>query len=341
MTKPGARDPATPSDPRVDAAWRALSCEEPPASLDAALLAAARREVGAKPQRSAARETVADRRRWWPLAAAATIAAILVGVLQLTTPDQLGAPSSDKAIVTDMPTPAATPAPVAPTTVPPANALKSEADEKFRSERAPPRADSPRPTSTLDARAPGQRETATRSVSNLAEPFPAAPPQPAVGAPAAPSPARQIGAAAPAAQGAASARPKEAPPSALAGSAAAERALPPFDAAAAGTIAATPAPALAPAAAPFAQRAAENASAPATTLAKKAAGHAADAGAGETRAKDRAPLPVAEWIALIRRLRDEGKSTEVAKELAAFRTAHADHEKLLPRDLRDWRPPEK
>jgi hypothetical protein len=61
----------------------------------------------------------------------------------------------------------------------------------------------------------------------------------------------------------------------------------------------------------------------------------------EARIKDRTPLPVADWIALIRRLRDEGKTPEAARELAAFRTAHADHEKLLPSDLRDWHPAEK
>jgi hypothetical protein len=72
-----------------------------------------------------------------------------------------------------------------------------------------------------------------------------------------------------------------------------------------------------------------------------AAGRTADARADEARVKDRGPLPVVEWIALIRRLRDEGNSTDAAKELAAFRVAHADHEKLLPSDVRDWRPPEK
>ena len=66
----------------------------------------------------------------------------------------------------------------------------------------------------------------------------------------------------------------------------------------------------------------------------------ADAGAADTRAKDRAQLPIPEWIAHIRRLRNEGKTADAAKELAAFRTAHSDHEKLLPPDLRDWRPPE-
>ena len=63
--------------------------------------------------------------------------------------------------------------------------------------------------------------------------------------------------------------------------------------------------------------------------------------AEEARIKDRAPLTVNDWIALIRRLRDEGKIVEAARELAAFRTAHIDHEKLLPPDLRDWHPPEK
>ena len=66
-----------------------------------------------------------------------------------------------------------------------------------------------------------------------------------------------------------------------------------------------------------------------------------DTGAAEQRAKDRNPLPVADWIALIRRLRAEGKQEEAAKELAAFRAAHPDHEKLLPPDLRDWRPAKK
>ena len=63
--------------------------------------------------------------------------------------------------------------------------------------------------------------------------------------------------------------------------------------------------------------------------------------AEEARVKDRAPLPVAEWIALIRRLRAEGNAADAARELAAFRAAHIDHERLLPPDLRDWRPQEK
>ena len=72
-----------------------------------------------------------------------------------------------------------------------------------------------------------------------------------------------------------------------------------------------------------------------------AAGAAANREVADARARDTKPLPVTEWVALIRRLRAEGKTDEAAKELAAFRAAHAEHEKLLPSDLRDWRPPER
>jgi len=47
---------------------------------------------------------------------------------------------------------------------------------------------------------------------------------------------------------------------------------------------------------------------------------------------------VAEWIALIRRLRDEGRIDDAVKELSAFRRAHADHLRLLPADLAQWHP---
>jgi hypothetical protein len=81
--------------------------------------------------------------------------------------------------------------------------------------------------------------------------------------------------------------------------------------------------------------------APAPARSSLAARSALAGAAGETHIKDRAPLPVADWIALIRRLRAEGNTAEAARELAAFRSAHADHERLLPSDLRDWHPPEK
>ena len=70
-------------DPELDATWRATSREQPPAALDDAIRAAARREVGAKPG------GFGSAPRWWPLAAAATVAAIAVGIVQMTPPEQV------------------------------------------------------------------------------------------------------------------------------------------------------------------------------------------------------------------------------------------------------------
>src|ERR1700719_2580398 len=70
-------------DPELDATWRATSREQPPAALDDAIRAAARREVGAKPGGFGAAP------RWWPLAAAATVTAIAVGIVQMTPPEQV------------------------------------------------------------------------------------------------------------------------------------------------------------------------------------------------------------------------------------------------------------
>jgi hypothetical protein len=70
-------------DPELDATWRAASREQPPSALDDAIRAAARREVGAKPGGFGAAP------RWWPLAAAATVAAIAVGIVQMTPPDEV------------------------------------------------------------------------------------------------------------------------------------------------------------------------------------------------------------------------------------------------------------
>jgi hypothetical protein len=74
--------------------------------------------------------------------------------------------------------------------------------------------------------------------------------------------------------------------------------------------------------------------------AKPAEAAAETARASETgeRREVRTPLPAAEWVALIRKLRDDGRDDEAAKELAAFRSAHPDHEQLLPPDLLRWQP---
>src|SRR5216683_1409241 len=70
-------------DPELEATWRAASREQPPAALDDAIRSAAKREVGAKPGGFGAAP------RWWPLAAAATVAAIAVGIVQMTPPEQV------------------------------------------------------------------------------------------------------------------------------------------------------------------------------------------------------------------------------------------------------------
>ena len=90
-----------------------------------------------------------------------------------------------------------------------------------------------------------------------------------------------------------------------------------------------------------AARAPAAAQAPAAAPLAKMAGRADERAIDDARAREAKPLLVPEWIALIRRLRADGKQEEAAKELAAFRAAHPDHQKLLPPDLRDWRPPEK
>ena len=71
---------------------------------------------------------------------------------------------------------------------------------------------------------------------------------------------------------------------------------------------------------------------------QKTAANATVGAASDVRAKVQPKLAVPDWIALIRKLRDENKMDEAAKELAAFRTAYPDHERLLPPDLRDWKP---
>jgi len=305
MTSPSPDDNTPLPDRHAAAAWRAASAEEPPAALDAAILAAARREIGAGPRPVSAGRTSRTRRAWWPLAAAATIGAIAFGLLQLVTPDQLGAPVADNAVVTDVPPPAAKRAQEVASTASRETAPKVSALPAAKDEPAARRAEAPRQPAAATV-ATGQSEPArvSRDVAAAPEPFPAAPSQreSTADANAASAPAATVRLAEPA-------------PSTMA----------------------PPAPSMA------AQGASALPSAPKAPLGKVAAERASDdtAVATQARARDRAPLPVADWIALIRRLRDEGKSDEAGKELAAFRAAHADHQRLLPPDLRDWRPPEK
>ena len=314
-------------DPRIASTWREASNEEPSASIDAAILAAARREVSARPEALVewqAREARASRRRWWPLAVAATVAAIAVGVLQLTPTDKLVSPASETATVSDVPAPAAKTesgaAAPAPTAEPTAPAAPPGAPPPAASTLAPFAAADPAPQPKEEKRARSDDARPKAEARKLAPPPPPAPPAAVSAAPAEPR------------QSAAAPSPNPFPATNAAADAAASR------------MQTAPSPPPAPQrseAAGGVARESDSVARPAAAPLAKVTERADQRATDEARAKDRKPLPVPDWIALIRRLRAEGKQDEAAKELAAFRAAHPNHEKLLPPDLRDWRPPEK
>lgn len=345
-------------DSRFDAQWRKASQEEPPSSIDASILAAARREAGAGPRWSTTRAP-SRARRYAPLAIAATLGAVTFGVLQLVSTDRFQPVAVQKEIVTDMPptsaklaqdsnaagAKAAAEAATPPVTPQQRAAPAASAEGRHRGATAAPAPKPPGAAPATSGRPPPPTEEPHRRPlpapepvpekseitrddrATIAQPFPSATPpaemptarsepvssaSPPEAAPQAPAPAPSA-VAAPA--------PPAAPPP-----------LSSTPAAAAAAPRAEPSPSFAP------QRSQESAARGAAP-ARAYAGRLAENSAPDTLQKPRAPLPVDDWIALIRRLRAEGNLTEAAKELAAFRTAHADHDKLLPPDLRDWRPP--
>ena len=98
--KPGAD--SSELDLALERAWRAHSREAPPPELDRAILAAAHRAAGSGPQDAlkAVAEATRPQRWWMPLAAAATIGVIAIGILQLTPrEDNLVAPDERVAAV--------------------------------------------------------------------------------------------------------------------------------------------------------------------------------------------------------------------------------------------------
>jgi hypothetical protein len=286
--------------------------------------------------------------------------------------DELVAPPGGSAIVTDIPATSAKSAGESPQSVkeatpdaradavPSGRGSAAEGGARVAAVPAPPpttrnadpasRADAPRRVAPNTAPLLEKKtELALRGAAAVPEPFPAASPKPDSAAPRdaiAPSPAPAaaggIGAttSAPATSGdlaAAASAPQVPPPSAPAAQQSVERGSAQRQETPASAKLAAPAPT--PPAASFA----DSARAPAqSALRSSPVAKTATAGAAqEARIKDHAPLPIPDWIALIRRLRDEGKTADAARELAAFRTAHADHERLLPPDLRDWHPAEK
>jgi hypothetical protein len=113
------RPDAAPADPRVDAAWRAVSREEPPSLVDDAILAAARMAVRDSVPSRPPPVSVPWQRRWQPLAAAAAVTGLAFVLVQMLPRDE------------PIQVPAVTPAPAGPAareTVAPAVTPEAEAD---------------------------------------------------------------------------------------------------------------------------------------------------------------------------------------------------------------------
>jgi resuscitation-promoting factor RpfA len=158
----------------LDALLRAHSAEQPPAALDATILAAAHRAVRSAPQNAKPAEATRPWRWWMPLAAAATIGAIAIGVLQLLPKE----PDATSAIVSDTP-PAAVPVPAPAPVQPAAPAVMDKAETSRPAAEAPRaklRADRAAQAPAAKAEAPAARAETDRA--RAPEPFPAARDQP-------------------------------------------------------------------------------------------------------------------------------------------------------------------
>jgi hypothetical protein len=366
VTKPTHGEPNRHDDALVDsalaAAMRTHAREEPPAALDAAILAAAHRAVGARP--GVADNVLAEAREpqrwWWPLAAAAAIGAIALGVIQLWQPQR----SDVDAIVSDAPVgQVASPRPPAPSSAR-EDAIPSQlearsgvasvpATPEAQKAAAAPAEPAPRLAQSVS---PEAKQPALQLRDQAKTASPSAPPAPSPRAnhnemPPAPDLARVRPG--PASQGApAAAQPVPAPVP--------QRQAMPFP----GQQRAIDAPP--PAAAPLNERAGsstaggvsgadvrerdptlrkfESASEPAKPQRDAQAPPAAALTAPATGARLQSrsataaepPRSVDEWIVHLRQLRREGREAEARAALASFRAAHADADARLPPDLGEW-----
>jgi hypothetical protein len=357
------RDPRL-RDPEIDAAWETLPRDEPPPALDAAIRTAARKAVGARPER--VREATRPGRWWWPLAAAATIGAVTIGILQIGgEPGRDDPMRSEPAVVSDMAPSVARkpiPAPAGPTVEAPPNVTQPSTPAEPTPPAPPqampapmtqvpipqtsaPAAGTPAPVAAkprddaMRGVAPGpptpvRKDAAATGTAEFAPSPPAPAPEAAARreAAATESRAQDVGRIERSARETA-ARANERP--AASGGAdpfPAAPAAPPPPAtmpSAPGAEPSTPAPRLRE---PFPSGgdARSKGEPSATRPSRQAAGDSSAQSSGASRS-------TTEWIALIRRLRSEGRIEEAVRELAAFRAAHPDPREL-PLDLRNWRP---
>jgi len=296
-------------DTALDALLRTHSAETPPPAVDAAVLAAAHRAVDGEMRAGPARAT--QPWRWWmPLAAAAAIGVVVIGILPL-------APT----LVEPMP-PATSDAPSRPAAPPPSGTQPIEAARPGA--QGTPMARVPFPSATdrmsvkRDAAATRERdESATKAGSALSRPYMEmyrVPPEP----PAAEQDRRAN------ATGAVGAMPQAAP---------APQAIRPQQEAAA------PAPATQVPQEAYAQPPRQGSAAALTQPARSPEVlPRTDAMSLEDRQKVAAAQPrtVDEWFALIRKLRSENRVPDAIRALADFRAAFSDADARLPEDLRDW-----
>lgn len=167
---PQLRDAA---DLEVDRAWREMSREEPPAELDEAIRAAARREAATgaalEPARPLPSRTGRGTPGWLRLAAAAGVAAMAFGLIRLQLPEP-DAPAIEQSSTTPRPPP-----PTVPETGGPAR-------DDAAARQAPERGHVAPPPAADSSEAPA---TPAAPAASASPPAPAAPA--ALAAPAAPA----------------------------------------------------------------------------------------------------------------------------------------------------------
>ncbi len=341
----------TERDPELERAWREQSREMPPPALDRAILAAAHRAVGSRPQETKPAEATSPQRWWMPLAAAAAIGTVVVGILQTMPADTtLVMPETSSPGKLAAKAPASASRDVdAP--VPTEKKKEAEAgDVVRRKETAPTPAASPEPRPTPPAAEPAPRKQQPATVKRDAAPAREAPQAMAEAPRQMPAPAESR------VQGFAQSLPAPAapPPPAPANR---------NEAATEAVRSNAPPPVPFPAAAPRTGEAdarkdalADKPAAAGAAPGRLAQAPAAAAPAAAFRARDEmreaAPQPLAKstanldaqtkardpdaWIARIRKLRDEGNTADAIRELREFRDTVPDAERRLPADLRDW-----
>jgi hypothetical protein len=176
-------------DPRLDRAYRAGAREDPPAHLDAAILAAARREVGARPHAISARL-----RAWRVPVSIAAVVVLSVSVVTLVREE--GGGKLEQPGAADLYSKPAETAPAAPAAAPGTAKAPEAAEARAKLPATAPAAkDDAALGATASARIAGEaarREDQARAGQSAAPELPAArsapapSPQPFQGAPAAP-----------------------------------------------------------------------------------------------------------------------------------------------------------